>query len=297
MSNTTTVSDLAEHRIVIYCAGASGRQIYSLLTRKAKNVVVNAFCDTFKSGYDKNTGLEIIKPEKVCDYSDAFFIVGLSDYLKLEDVLEIEKTLTSAGIKPERILRHSHILSMFRDLDSIEFDWQHSTDNVYDFETNVVLIESLSHCIGPGDSSVVDLGAGNMSLARYLPPSTSYYPVDYKRRNEDTVVCDFNKKEFPDIYADVYVLCAMLYYVECPFWLLEKCAQYAEKKIIIALNSKSMAEYPEVMHVHGFKNYVFFDEIKLLLGKYGFIPSSDITIESVTRRFVVYEKTGEHSGI
>lgn len=51
--------------------------------------------------------------------------------------------------------------------------------------------------------SVMDLGAGQMYLKTLLPQEVSYLPVDYVRRCLETVVCDFNRYEFPDSEADL----------------------------------------------------------------------------------------------
>ena len=40
--------------------------------------------------------------------------------------------------------------------------------------------------------SVADLGCGTMTLERYLSEGTRYVPVDVCRRDERTIVCDFN---------------------------------------------------------------------------------------------------------
>jgi len=40
--------------------------------------------------------------------------------------------------------------------------------------------------------SVADLGCGHMSLERYLAPTARYLPVDVVRRDERTIIVDFN---------------------------------------------------------------------------------------------------------
>ncbi|MDX1700918.1 MAG: hypothetical protein R3250_09890, partial [Melioribacteraceae bacterium] len=55
----------------------------------------------------------------------------------------------------------------------------------------------------PGDvKSVVDLGAGKEWLREFLPKDVMYYPVDLKKISNQTIECDFNKKQFPDISCD-----------------------------------------------------------------------------------------------
>ena len=63
------------------------------------------------------------------------------------------------------------------------------------------------------DESVVDLGCGQMWLRDFLAPGNTYTGVDYRQRGEDTLVCDFNQGEFPDIHADTYFVSGCLEYV------------------------------------------------------------------------------------
>lgn len=49
----------------------------------------------------------------------------------------------------------------------------------------------------PLGSHVLDLGCGAMGLERHLPPGCRYTPCDLVRRDERTIVCDFNQLELP----------------------------------------------------------------------------------------------------
>ncbi len=52
--------------------------------------------------------------------------------------------------------------------------------------------------------TVMDLGAANGRLGIALPPDIKFIPVDYIRYSEDTIVCDFNKNEYPDCNIHKY---------------------------------------------------------------------------------------------
>ena len=290
MHGVNSLSEMINRRIIIYGAGYTGRSVYVLLTKKENDLNIVAFCDTYKTGIEPKTGLRIIKPENLSEYKDAVIIIGLSDYLKIKDVKAIEQILMQQNITQEHILRYSQFLKLFSNYANDDFEWQNFSDDVYEFDVNMHLIEELATCIDKNDKSVVDLGAGGMHLNKFIPSDSLYYPVDYKKRCDQTVVCDFNKKEFPNINADVYVLCAMLYYIDDPIWLLEQSAAFASRKIIIALNNKSLADNPEAMHMGGFKNYIFFDEIASILKEYGFNTTKDVVLEDIARRYVMYEK-------
>jgi hypothetical protein len=46
---------------------------------------------------------------------------------------------------------------------------------------------------------IYDLGCGTQFLRKLVEPHFKYMPVDYKKRSNDTEICDFNKAEFPNI--------------------------------------------------------------------------------------------------
>lgn len=75
----------------------------------------------------------------------------------------------------------------------------------------------------PACSRVLDLGCGAMDLERALPPGCVYLPADLVRRDERTLVCDFNAGEFPDgVEADAVTLLGVLEYIQAPLDLLRK---------------------------------------------------------------------------
>lgn len=49
----------------------------------------------------------------------------------------------------------------------------------------------------PAGATVLDLGCGAMALERYLPLGCSYKPCDLVRRDDRTLLCDFNREEVP----------------------------------------------------------------------------------------------------
>ena len=63
--------------------------------------------------------------------------------------------------------------------------------------------------------SVADLGCGRCWLKEVLPPGIKYIGVDYQPREcADTLVCDFNAGQFPNIKADVVFCSGILEYLE-----------------------------------------------------------------------------------
>lgn len=103
-------------------------------------------------------------------------------------------------------------------------------------------IVAMARFIDSCDKTVMDLGAGNMHLRGLLDENHIYVPVDYKKTAEDTVVCDFNKGEFPEIKADVIIAAGILDYINEPKWFLDKICETADKCVI---SYKGREKYPE----------------------------------------------------
>ena len=106
----------------------------------------------------------------------------------------------------------------------------------FTFKTGERRIILLSHYISPEDKSVIDLGAGNLFLKSLLSEEVDYYPVDYTSRSENTIVCDFNKEEFPDVTADAAFISGTLEFVNDPEWFLSEAAKRVSK-IILSYNT------------------------------------------------------------
>ncbi|WP_298068264.1 polysaccharide pyruvyl transferase family protein [uncultured Mailhella sp.] len=79
--------------------------------------------------------------------------------------------------------------------------------------------------LGDDIQSVIDVGAGSMFLGRLLNPEVRYYPVDYERHCDETLVCDLNAYQFPDIKADAAVLAGILEYLNDIDWLFDTLAE------------------------------------------------------------------------
>ena len=82
------------------------------------------------------------------------------------------------------------------------------------------------------DDSVVDMGCGPMWLKEFIPGTVNYYPVDYRQRDENTIICDFNKREYPKIEANIYFLSGSLEYITEPNIAVEHISMFAEKCIL-----------------------------------------------------------------
>jgi hypothetical protein len=84
----------------------------------------------------------------------------------------------------------------------------------------------------PENSKVLDLGCGKMWVKDCLPLGCSYIPVDYVKRDEDTIVCDFNKHEFPEVSGDISFVSGCLEYIEDYNWFVKQIAIHSHKCIV-----------------------------------------------------------------
>ena len=91
-------------------------------------------------------------------------------------------------------------------------------------------IKLMSGYISSG-KTVMDLGCGKMWLKAMIPDS-KYFPVDYKKRDDTTIVCDFNKLEFPDFPVDVTFISGCLEYIENYKWFIKEISSHSHRCIV-----------------------------------------------------------------
>ena len=91
-------------------------------------------------------------------------------------------------------------------------------------------IRQMAAFVPPG-SRVLDLGCGEMRLREFLKDCV-YIPVDYQTRGPETLVCDFNRGEFPGVLADVCFVSGCLEYIENPAWFIGQIAAHCHLCVI-----------------------------------------------------------------
>jgi hypothetical protein len=140
-------------------------------------------------------------------------------------------------------------------------------------------IEKMSKFIDVSES-VMDLGCGKMWLQSFLDKSTAYYPVDYVKRSENTIVADFNKKEFPSLNVDVVFASGVLEYIDDPDWFVKQISACSNKCI---LSYCTMDYFPDIKIRKSAKwvNNLFFKDIENLFNKNNMILDKHL-LHSVT---------------
>lgn len=91
---------------------------------------------------------------------------------------------------------------------------------------------AMSHHIKPECKSLLDLGCGEMHIRKFLNDGIKYYGCDYKKRDEETIICDLAKGEFPSIYVDVIFIAGVLEYLTNWRDVLKKCSQHCTQLIM-----------------------------------------------------------------
>lgn len=106
-----------------------------------------------------------------------------------------------------KVLR-TMLLALFRRSDYQRWRREESFKKSWDQRTK--LIASLI----PEGSSVLEFGAGKMSLKSYLPLGCRYTPADMVERGNGTIVCDLNDICLPLFeYSDIVVFGGVLEYI------------------------------------------------------------------------------------
>lgn len=134
-------------------------------------------------------------------------------------------------------------------------------------------------------TTVADFGCGRMWLKEYLPNGCKYIPVDRKRWDDHTVVCDFNKGQYPEINMDTCVLSGCLEYILDVNALIRFLAKHARK---IVVSYCCLDENPdkrsrrELAWVNDFN----FQEIVDIFALYGFALEKNEKYKTTTTIFV-----------
>jgi hypothetical protein len=86
----------------------------------------------------------------------------------------------------------------------------------------------------PVGSSVMDLGCGKEWLKEFLPSQCTYNGSDYTPRSPSTIVCDFNKFEFPSLQVDVTFVSGCLEYVINYEWFINQISVSTANRCILS---------------------------------------------------------------
>lgn len=139
---------------------------------------------------------------------------------------EIKNNLKQLGFKQNQILSYKLFMPE-------EITWPDIENNI-DWGIMRHRARMIFEWMEPDINSLADYGAGKMHIKDYLSSDIIYYPIDYHRRTEDTIVCDLNKGTYPDISTDVSICCGILEYMCEPERLLLNVCKKTNIQIIIS---------------------------------------------------------------
>lgn len=234
------------------------------------------------------TGLPIFEQLPATSSGKDLYIIGISEHVNPSMVKMVEQVLIDKNVN---FLYAEPVQQALLAIIPDNLKWE-DRDAFYNFDSNLEVISYVAQKIGKLNS-IVDMGAGAMHLKKFLPENVIYTPVDYKQRYPQTVVCDFNNNEFPNIHADVYFCCAMLYYIEQPVDFLVKVSKYA-KSIVIVLHSESHISEninSNLLTDQTKKNNLHFDEITKILSTAGFMLLNRELIPHMRHReYAIYQQ-------
>lgn len=138
-------------------------------------------------------------------------------------------------------------------------------DNTIDFSYGKwdYRVSTVASFINEDTKSVMDLGAGAMSLKKYIKKEVKYVPVDYTKRNKETLVCDFEEKEFPAIHVDCIVASGILEYMTDLTWFIKNMCLYSNTIIISYIPIEIMSDFAIRQHEGWKNNFTIIQLIKL----------------------------------
>lgn len=148
----------------------------------------------------------------------------------------------------------------------------------------------------PVGARVLDLGCGAMALEKFLPPGTSYQPCDLVARDQRTIVCDFNKGEFPPVgSADIVTMLGVLEYIfDAPAFLARLAG--LKRPVVMSYCAADLAQLDR--SALGWVNAFTVHELATLLQQAGFaidridrIDAAQIMLKlSPAQRYAAAEK-------
>ena len=210
---------LSEKRLVLYGMGTLGMKIAEWLDSQGLEYVFADKKAEEKQGVTKKT---VVLPEDLQkEYADANIVVSTNLYFE-----EVKENLLKYGFSEKQILSYTLFVPQ-------NVVWTDLEDNI-DWERMRPSVELFSSWIDTTAESVADYGAGQMYVRNFLKPNVMYYPIDYIKRFEETIVCDLNTGNFPDISTDVAVLNGVLEFLTTAEELILYVCEKTKKQIIIS---------------------------------------------------------------
>jgi coenzyme F420-reducing hydrogenase beta subunit len=188
-------------------------------------------------------------------------------------------------IKPKPVLYRTEILEFKMPIQNQMIGIRGETRTNTDCEKHPGQVEALSQYLDAGDSSVLDLNAGKTHLEAFLSSGIEYYPVDFMKQDNRTIICDFNKHEFPIIKADVLFLNEILERVEDTEWFFDQVASFANNKVLLSYHTADISSSVNYRREQGWKNDLSLNDLLHAFHSRGFILHKASLLDSAQPLF------------
>jgi len=210
---------LREKELVLYGFGGAGSRIGTWCD---ENHIEYVYADRAADEKQSLTDKRVLMPEVLPkEYPDANVVVTSIVYYN-----EIVERLLSIGVAKENILSYR----LFMPKEVYWKDLEHTTE----WGKHEGRVERIAGLLPKDIASVADYGEGKGGIRKYLDASVTYYPLDYVRRSEETILCDFDKDQLPDIRTEVTICTATLVFLEKPERLIRHLCTHTERFIVIS---------------------------------------------------------------
>ena len=176
------------------------------------------------------------------------------------------------------------------------YDWkQREIDENIDYEIFRPRIEWMCKYLTDEDKSVADFGCGSMIVRDYLSSDVKYYPIDYVDRGQGTILCNFNKKEFPQFDCiDCAFMSGFLQYIDEPEWLIERISKIFSK-VIITYSTLEYFPNKKYRENKAWRNHFSKDELISLFTKYNFMVSAIEYNDDFKQLLICFKNGKKHS--
>lgn len=211
--------ELREKELVLYGFGGAGSRIGNWCD---ENQIEYVYADRAAEEKQLLTDKRVIMPEELPkEYPNANIVVTSIVYYN-----EIVERLLSLGISKENILSYRLFMPgqvRWKELE-LSTEWG----------THEGRVERIAKLLPKDIASVADYGEGKGGIRKYLDASVTYYPLDYVRRSEETILCDFDKDQLPDIRTEVTICTATLVFLDKAERLIRHLCTHTEELIVVS---------------------------------------------------------------
>lgn len=85
-------------------------------------------------------------------------------------------------------------------------------------------------------NNMLDVGCGKMYAKEYFAAKhgITYSGLDYKKRDNDTIVCDLNAKQFVENNYDMILLAGVIEYIHDTDWLFDQITNHSDRDIVMS---------------------------------------------------------------